>query len=86
MEGNLGDNNIHSWEDLRKGNWPMLNFINVEVNRAPEMRWLSELDTCSKMEMLCINSVRKNKTLHDSIFCAKLKVRELIVCCKALAI
>ena len=60
----------------------MLKFLSVEVNKAAEMRWLSELDTCPKMEMVCINSVRENKTIHDPMFCGKLKVNELILLCK----
>ena len=54
----------------------MLDFLNVEVNKAMEMRWVSELDTGSKMEMVCINSLKENQTIYDFIFCGKLRVSQ----------
>ena len=52
------NNHIHSWKDLRKGNWPKLTSLNTENNKATEMRWLPELAMKSKMEMVCVNSLK----------------------------
>ena len=79
MIDNLGDNHISNWKGLRKGNWSMLNFLNIEVNKATEMKWLTELDTC-------INSLIENETVFDSIFCAKLRVSEPTIFCKLIVI
>ena len=74
MGDDVGDNHIHSWRDLRKGNWPMLNFLNVEMNKANEMRRLTELNTSSSMESFRIYSAKENQDIYDYIFSGKLKV------------
>ena len=63
---------------MRKGNWPSLSFLNVEVNKAMEMRWLAELNTDFRMEMVCINSLKENQAIYDFIFCGKLKISESV--------
>ena len=80
MDDNLGNNHISSWKDLRKGNWPMLDFLNIEVNKAASMRWLTELATNSKMKMICINSMKKNQTINDYTLCGKLMAEPSELC------
>ena len=75
-------NNVNSWRILRKGNWPILKKINIEGNRATDIKWLTELNISSKMELFCVESMKEGQKIYNYSCCAKLKMVHADKLCK----
>ena len=60
----------------------MLKDINIEDNKGTSMQWLTELNVSSRMEMLCIESLKETQTIYDYSYCGKVKMLEANDLCK----
>ena len=60
----------------------MLININVEDNRATEMKWLTELNTSEKMVLFCVESIKESQKIYNYSYCAKLKMIKANDLCK----